>query len=241
MDGTISHADLELYLMSLPFSYEQITSIINKLVDDGQFTSDAQKNLLHNNAIYRIDTFPLIKKSFIEPVLLKDSMMDIEWAPPAVCVFLRKMRGNLPAKYLDEVVEKNKACPSILVAIGFYHHYRNDDKHNNIVPYFKIGYEFKNSKPWLNIVNYLFILLFTIFVLFSLTVITLFPSKSESLVFYQMGLGFLAAVLFFIQLHVRKNQFIWSIRKHLKNYKIIKDDYVAEKIANDVHGAINIE
>ena len=68
MDGNINYEDLEYDLSNLNFNYKQITDIIKKLTDSEQFTPNIQNNLLFNNAIYRIDTVPLIRDSIINPV-----------------------------------------------------------------------------------------------------------------------------------------------------------------------------
>ena len=231
IDGSISHEELEFYLRTLPFSYEQITDIIKKLVDEGQFTAGAQNSLLKNNAIYRIDTLPLIRDSFINPISIEDSTVNIEWRSSATCVFLKNNSGNLTKEYLDKLIEKYKESPSVLVAIGFHHHYRKDDTENN---YFKIGYEFKDSKPWLKITNFLYILSTIIFSISALFIISMNPDKQNSDMIYFVISAILFTVMASVKSYVIKNQFTWSLKKHLKNYDL-KDDFIVANILHELY------
>lgn len=148
MEDTISHEDLELYLMTLSFSYEQIKTIIQKLVDSAQFTPNIQKSLLQNKIIYRVDTFPLIKDSLINSGVLNN----IDWAPPAVCIFLSNENENLPKEYLDKLINKYREHPSVLFAIGYFNQYKKDEPD---IIYFKMGYEFKYTASLLKFFRFL--------------------------------------------------------------------------------------
>ena len=230
IDGSISHEELEFYLRTLPFSYEQITDIIKKLVDEGQFTAGAQNSLLKNNAIYRIDTLPLIRDSFINPISIEDSTVNIEWRSSATCVFLKNNSGNLTKEYLDKLIEKYKESPSVLVAIGFHHHYRKDDTENN---YFKIGYEFKDSKPWLKITKFLYNLSIVVFIILILFILANLSEKEKFVVYFYI-IGFLPIIMMLIISYVEKNELIWSLKKHLKNYDL-KDDFIVQNILHDLN------
>ena len=234
MNGSISHDELEFYLMTLPFNYEQITAIIKKLNDDHQFTHGAQNSILQNNAIYRIDTLPIIKDSFINPIYIKDSTVNIEWVSSAICIFLVNMSGNLTTEYLDKLIEKYKEYPSVLVTIGFYHNHRKNSTDETVNKYIKIGYEFKNSKLWLKIANSLLIVSATIFFSFVLYFIILNPDKQNNFIIYVFNSGVLFIVLVFVSLYLKKNQFTWSLKKHLINYDL-NDDFIVDNILYDVY------
>ena len=234
MDGSISHDDLELYLTTLSFSYEQITEIIKKLIHDGQFTAGAQNSLLQNEAIYRIDTLPLIKESFINPISIKNSTINIEWVSSATCIFLVNMSGNLTTEYLDKLIEKYKEYPSVLVAIGFHYYYRKSGTDETVNYYIKIGSEFKNSKLWLKIANFSFIVQTLIFFSSGIYFISLNPDKQISFMIYVFYSGILFITGIFFSSYVAQNQFIWSLKKHLTNYDL-KDDFIVDTILYDVY------
>ena len=276
MDGSISHNDLELYLMTLPFSYDQIINIIEKLVSDEQFTSSSQNSLLQNNAIYRVDTYSSIKESFTNPLIIDGSEVNVEWTSSAVCVFLKKTSGKLPKKYLNNLIEMYKEYPSVLVAIGFFHQYRLDKtdengiiaktdiqmeqkdlktqinkddtdiqmEHSDLktqinkddIAYFKIGYEFKYDNVLYNIFSKIFIILFAIFIIYSLLALNNIDKGNDD--FYFVGLLALVLTGFKFISYVQRNEFIWSIKKHLKKYHFIDDDFVANKIINDLNKAM---
>lgn len=233
IDGSISHEELEFYLRTLPFSYEQITDIIKKLVDERQFTEGAQNSLLKNNAIYRIDTLPLIKDSFINPISIKDSTVNIEWMPSAACIFLKNTRGNLTREYLDKLIEKYKECPAVLFAIGFYHHYKNYKTNETMNNYFKIGYEFKYSKPWLKITKFFYNLLMAILLMTILFLSVNLDEMERFKIYFYMNCILLIVMLVTIS-YVEQNQFIWSLKKHLKNYDL-KDEFIVDNILYDVY------
>lgn len=259
MDGSISHDDLELYLMTLPFSYDQILNIIKKLVSDEQFTSSSQNSLLQNNAIYRVDTYSSIKKSFTNPLIIDDSEVNIEWTSSAVCVFLKNTSGKLPKEYLNNIIKMYKEYPSVLVAIGFFHQYRlNKTNENGIIAetdiqmeqrdlktqnnkddtaYFKIGYEFKYDNIFYKIGNIILFCAYIIGFIFLLSYIN--NTDNEYNFFY--GIGTLASCLIIYKVvsYIQRNEFIWSIKKHLKKYHFIEDDFVANKIINDLNKAMH--
>lgn len=234
MEGSISHDELEFYLRTLPFSYEQITEIIIKLINEGQFTAGAQNSLLQNDVIYRIDTLPLIKESFINPISIKDSTVNIEWMSSATCVFLTNMSGNLTTEYLDKLIERYKEYPSVLVAIGFHYYYRKSDTDEAVNNYIKIGSEFKNSKLWLKIANFSFIVQTLIFLSSGIYLISLNPDKQISFMIYVFYSGILFITGIFVSSYVAQNQFIWSLKKHLTNYDL-KDDFIVDTILYDVY------
>ena len=276
MDGSISHDDLELYLMTLPFSYDQIINIIKKLVSDEQFTSSSQNSLLQNNAIYRVDTYSSIKESFTNPLIIDGSEVNVEWTSSAVCVFLKKTSEKLPKKYLKNLIKMYKEYPSVLVAIGFFHQYRLDKTDENGIiaetdiqmeqrdlktqinkddtdiqmehrdlktqinkddtAYFKIGYEFKYDNVFYKIFNATFIILFIIFVIFSLLSLNNIDNGNND--FYLIGLLALVVINSKVLSYIQRNEFIWSIKKHLKKYHSIDDDFVANKIINDLNKAM---
>lgn len=259
MDGSISHNDLELYLMTLPFSYDQIINIINKLVCDEQFTSSSQNSLLQNNAIYRVDTYSSIKKSFTDPFIIDGSEVNIEWTSSAVCVFLKNTSEKLPKEYLNDIIKMYKEYPSVLVAIGFFHQYRLDKTNENGIiaetdiqmeqrdlktqnnkddtAYFKIGYEFKYDNILYKIFNTAYYILFIIIIIFALLVLNNTDDKYYSFCFF--GSSALILIESKIVSYIEKNEFIWSIKKHLKKYHSIEDDFVANKIINDLNKAMH--
>lgn len=176
MEGTISHEDLGYYLSTLSFSSEQIKNIVQKLVDSEQFTPNAQNNLLHNKAIYRIDSLPVIK----------ESLTNMEWASSAVCVFLSNTNKNLSQKYLDKLKEKYSEHPSVLVALGYFHNYRKGD----FDVYYKIGYEFKYTKYLITFLRYTIIMMLISFVFL---LIASFPLNPPS--YYSNYVGGLAVLI----------------------------------------------
>lgn len=225
MNGTISHEDLELYLSTLSFSFDQIKNIVEKLVSSEQFTPYLQNNLLSNREIYRTDILPFIKESLI----------NIDWVPSAVCVFLGKMSGNLPTTYLNKIIKKYGDNPSVLVALGYFHHYKQDD--SNI--YFKIGYEFKYTKHLQNFFDFFYRLIIPIWLGFAalsiVTLVTLEQSNSKNLFFeIFLALSALMFIILMVKEYVRKKSFIWAIKKHLKNFNTLKDNYVIEKIIDEL-------
>ena len=258
MDGSISHDDLELYLMTLPFSYDQIINIIEKLVSDEQFTSSSQNSLLQNNAIYRVDTYSSIKESFTNPLIIDGSEVNVEWTSSAVCVFLKKTSEKLSKEYLNNLIKIYKEYPSVLVAIGLFHQYRLDKTDENGIiaetdiqmeqrdlktqinkddtTYFKIGYEFKYDNVFYKIFNTTFIILFIIFIIFLFLVLNSIDKGNNG--FYVLGLFALVVINSTVLSYVQRNEFIWSIKKHLKKYDFIKDDFVANKIINDLNKAM---
>lgn len=207
-------------IMNGTFSFEQIKNIIEKLVNDGQFTPNVQNNLLRNEEIYRIDTLPYIK----------ESLVNIDWAPSAVCIFLSKMSKNLPKEYLDKLIKKYDGHPSVLVALGYFHHYKQEE--SSI--YFKIGYEFKYKKHLQNF----FIFLSRLFMGFWLVsaALVLFTEESVENYFFKIFLGLSVMVLIILKVkeYTEEYNFIWAIKKHLKNFNTLKDNYVIEKIINDL-------
>ena len=259
MDGTISHDDLELYLMTLPFSYDQIINIIKKLVCDEQFTSSSQNSLLQNNAIYRVDTYSSIKESFTNPLIIDGSEVNVEWTSSAVCVFLKKTSEKLPEKYLKNLIKMYKEYPSVLVAIGFFHQYRLDKTNENGIiaetdiqmeqrdlktqnnkddtAYFKIGHEFKYDNILYKIFSIISFILFIIFIIFAFIYIN--NIDNEYYFYYAMGLFALFLINSKVVSYIQRNEFIWSIKKHLKKYHSIEDDFVANKIINDLNKAMH--
>lgn len=223
MKGAISHEDLEFYLWTLPFSFDQIKNIIEKLVNSGQFTPYVQNNLLRNKEIYRVDILPFIK----------DSLINIDWAPSAVCVFLSEMSGNLPTEYLDKLIEKYGKHPSVLVAMGYFHRYKNGGQD----VYFKLGYEFKYTKYLVMFLKYSIIALFALVVSLGIILILLPTSQQIYYTKYFFGLAVLSVITAFIFDYVREHHFIWSIKRYIKKFNSLKDNYVIEKIISDMDEA----
>lgn len=246
MDGNIHYEDLEYEISDIDFSYKQIIGIIKKLVDSNQFTPNAQNSLLLNNAIYRIDTLPLIKDSFIKSVYIKTTQeqelleqgektniettpIDIKWTPSAVCIFLSKMHNNLTIEYLDKLIEKYKEFPSVLIAIGHFYQYKKGDD-----AYFKIGNEFKYTKNRTTIFKILSVSTFIILMLFLFLTFNLPFDVKQSYNFYLYVIIVLIIISLLVYNYVEKNDFIWSFNSHFKNYDVVKDDFVISQIVNDL-------
>lgn len=220
MNGTISHEDLEFYLSTLSFSFDQIKNIIEKLVNSKQFTPYVQDNLLLNKEIYRVDILPFIK----------DSLINIDWAPSAVCIFLSKMSENLPTEYLDKLIGKYGKYPSVLVAMGYFHHYKNEGQD----VYFKLGYEFKYTKYLVTFLNYSLMAELVSVVLLGIILILSPLNQQIYYTKYFLGLAGLFVITAFIFNYVRENHFSWSIKKHIRNSNSLKDDYIVKKIISDL-------
>lgn len=245
MQGNINYEDLKYDLSNLNFTYRQTIDVIKKLTDSEQFTPKLQNYLLRNDAIYRIDTIPLIRDSFINPISIStdqeqgksdsreaidNTPINIKWAQSAVCIFLSKMNGNLSKEYLDKLIDKYKECPSVLIAIGYFHRYKNGD-----YAYFKIGNEFKYKRNRTKISLILFSFSAIIFLIFGF-IYSISPDNVKqvySVYFYGALVLFLSAYIVFI--HVVRNDSLWSLKNHLKNYDVIKDDFVASEIIRDLH------
>lgn len=239
IDGNINYEDLELNLSDLNFSYKQITDIIKKLVDSEQFTPNAQNRLLQNRAIYRIDTLPLIKDSFINPItfnniLTEDSdaigtnSINIKWTPSAVCIFLSKMPNNLTNEYLDKLREKYREHPSVLIAIGHFYKYKKSED-----TYIKMGNEFKYSGNISKILKFLVASIFVIFISYAIYVGPSPNNGQQTINLYLVGLAALLIIFLLVHNYVEKNDLTWSLKSHLKNYDVIKDDFVVNKIISD--------
>jgi len=232
LKGTIEHKDMNSYLHYLPFSFEQIKEIITKLIESRQFTQYAQKHLLYNNSLYRVDTLPYIKESIIEPIDIKNSSNNFEWAPSAVCLFLRKTWNNLSIEYLEKIIEKYGKYPSVLIALGYFQHYRKED--NN---YYKIGYEFKYNWNLMNYVKVIYwsvsismiILVISVFILFILNVI-----GNATYLFTLFVFLLVVVIITNVFTYLRNNYFKYSIKRHLKKYDFIQDNYLIEEITDDL-------
>ena len=146
----------------------------------------------------------------------------------------------------------------MLVAIGLFHQYRLDKTDENGIiaetdiqmeqrdlktqinkddtTYFKIGYEFKYDNVFYKIFNTTFIILFIIFIIFLFLVLNSIDKGNNG--FYVLGLFALVVINSTVLSYVQRNEFIWSIKKHLKKYDFIKDDFVANKIINDLNKAM---
>jgi len=283
MDGNIYYEDLGFNLSELNFNYKQITNIIIKLIESEQFTPNIQKKLLLNNAIYRLDTLPFIRESFINPIFsIKTTMkkdepdrgegtfndpifgthisplignsylyptlfnsnteqykldrgekenntthqININWTPSAVCIFVSKMRKNLPNEYLDKLIDKYGKYPSVLIAIGHFCQYKKGD-----ATFFKIGNEFKYTRKLTKISKVLMFSTIALLIFFGLS-----TSPTASLNEKQYFIG--AMVLFFgsfiFSIYIEKNDLAWSLKSHLKNYDVTKDDFVINEINSDL-------
>lgn len=227
MKGTIKHKDMNSYLFYLPFTFEQIKEIIKKLIESRQFTAHAQKNLLWNSSLYRVDTLPYIQDSIIEPT-------DI-WAPSAVCLFLEEMSYKLSNEYLEKIAEKYGKYPSILIALGYFQHYRRDDYN-----YYKIGYEFKYNWNVVEIAKTIFssvsvALISSTLILYFMYFFGRIGSDYFLLTLVMIGILFIMNLK--IWAYLRNNYFKYSIKKHLKKYDFIKDDYIVEEIIKDLYSA----
>lgn len=232
LKGTIEHKDMNSYLQYLPFSFEQIKEIMKKLIESRQFTQYAQKHLLHNNSLYRVDTFPFVKESIIEPIDIKNSSNNFEWAPSAVCLFLSKSLKSLSNEYLEKTIEKYGKYPSVLIALGYFQHYRKEDNY-----YYKIGYEFKYNWNLVEIAK-------KIYVLVTISLGILVSSSYFLFLFNVIGFGtyllfLLVSLIVYIIItmsfnYLRNNYFKYNIKQHLKKYDIIQDNYLIEEIINDL-------
>ncbi len=243
MEGNINYEDLEYNLSDLNFSYKQITEIMKKLVDSELFTRNAQNSLLLNSAIYRMDTLPLIKDSFINPITIDTILtedysnnpdaigtnsININWTPSAVCIFLSKMRNNLPKKYLDKLMDRYGKYPSVLIAIGHFYKYEKGED-----TFLKIGNEFKYTKNRRYIFKVLYLSTFLIFIIVSFFFVNLSLSERSGYDFYFFGTAGLFIITLLLHNYIEKNDLFWSLRSHLKNYDVIKDDFVVNQIISD--------
>ncbi|OEU42164.1 hypothetical protein BGV40_11025 [Methanosarcina sp. Ant1] len=138
MNDSISLNNLEYYLKILPFSSEQIMNLIRHLLESNQLSPKVQTSLMHNNALYEIES-----SNYMKNVLL-----DYNFKPKEVCMFLKKMAKRLDPDYLDKIIEKYGAFPSVQFCIGHFHQYKKADSDS----FFRYGYEFAFKKqPYIEI------------------------------------------------------------------------------------------
>ena len=226
IEGKVTHGDLEYYLLTLPFNSLQLEKIFKKLIETKQFTPKAQINLFHNEYFYRVDTFQL----------LRDYIINFEWIPSAICTFLRYNKNNLPLELLDIIFEKYGKYPSVLFALSYFHHYNKEE--SNI--YSKMGYEFKYTKKLLTFIEILFIVVFLLYIInFIIIVPIIIPSHSplNYLGMYLILISILFIITALISFYVRENHFIWAIKKHLKKYDNLEDNYIINEIVDDLKEA----
>lgn len=220
IEGDITHGDLEFYLLTIPFSSEQIETILTRLIENKQLSPKAQTNLFKNNKIYRVDTLPFLKYSLI----------NFHWVPSAVCSFLKNTRENLQQEFLDELIEKYGQNPSVSFAFGQFHSYTKDN--SNI--YFKMGYEFKYRTVLIKIFKFLMLILLILFSFVGLIFLIIPSDLQITISKYVIILGILIIIAGISLDYVRENHFKWAIKKHLKNYNSSNDSYIYDKLIDDL-------